>query len=292
MFLLPASLPAEAAEELKDVALCLLRRDALWQWDAGFCHALGSSLADRCLPKPRTVACSQTGRVLQSLFLLLAFSVRCLEIRLFQGGPGQRLVPASLHLHLLSLVVATCHASSYWTMSKAYQYLASWSLGQFLLVTQGDLQDKVFFLQLLKTEARKILVLVSRAFPEDRGKQSPLASHRERELSLQVHLAATGIQLFASAVLELLCLDCRRVSAEVFGQSMPLGKYWRLALQAEPPSAASDYAQGAAQAVLAPVLQGIRWLSQDSQALVLSQITTAFLEVWMEHILAQKIKFR
>ncbi|KAK9398479.1 coiled coil domain-containing protein [Crotalus adamanteus] len=279
-----ACLPVEAAEELKDVALCLLRRDALWQWDAGFCQALGSSLADRCLPKPRTVACSQTGQVLQSLFLLLAFSVRCLEIRLFQGGPGQRLVPASLHLHLLSLVVATCHASSYWTMSKAYQYLASWSLGQFLLVTQGDLQ-------LLKTEARKMLVLVSRAFPEDRGKQSPLASHRERELSLQVHLAATGIQLFASGVLELLCLDCRRVSAEVFGQSMPLGKYWRLALQAEPPSAASDYAQAAAQAVLAPVLQGIRWLSQDSQALVLSQITTAFLEVWMEHILAQKIKF-
>lgn len=54
----------------------------------GFCHALGTSLADRCLPKPRTVACSQTGRVLQSLFLLLAFSVRCLEIRLSQGGPG------------------------------------------------------------------------------------------------------------------------------------------------------------------------------------------------------------
>lgn len=56
-------------------------------------------------------------------------------------------------------------------------------------------KDKSFFLQLLKTEARKMLVLVSRAFPEDRWKQSPLASHRERELSLQVHLAATGIQV-------------------------------------------------------------------------------------------------
>lgn len=56
-------------------------------------------------------------------------------------------------------------------------------------------KNKSFFLQLLKTEAGKMLVLVSRAFPEDRGKQSPLASHRERELSLQVHLAATGIQV-------------------------------------------------------------------------------------------------
>ncbi|XP_032079688.1 coiled-coil domain-containing protein 142 isoform X2 [Thamnophis elegans] len=279
-----ACLPAEAAEALKEGALCLLKRDALWQWDPGFCHALGASLVDRCLPKPTTVACSQTGQVLQSLFLLLAFSMRCLESQPFPGGPGQRQVPASLHLHLLSLAVATCRASSYWTMSKAYQYLASWSLGQFLLVAQGDLQ-------LLKTEARKMLVLVSRAALEDGGKQGPVASHRERELSLQLHLAATSIQLFANDVLELFCADCRRVSAEVFRQAMPLGKYWRLALQAEPPSAASEYAQAAAQAILAPALQGVRWLPQDSQALVLSRVTTAALEAWMEHILAQKIKF-
>lgn len=200
--------------------------------------------------------------------------------------------------------------------------------------------------------------------------------------SRAAHPTLSRPQLFASGVLELLCLDCRRVSAEVFRQSMPLGRYWRLALLAgtcagkedqgflckagpwrfvqagqpcssnrqealhilahalllqaawggfadrpegpggagagqagcrrgkvgncppltvsalahpalaEPPTAASEYAQAAAQAVLAPVLQGIRWLSQDSQALVLSQVTTAFLEVWMEHILAQKIKFR
>lgn len=38
-------------------------------------------------------------------------------------------------------------------------------------------------------------MLVSRAFLEDRWKQSPLASHRERELSLQVHSATTSIQV-------------------------------------------------------------------------------------------------
>lgn len=54
----------------------------------GFCHALGTSLVDRCFPKPTTVACSQTGQVLQSLFLLLAFSMRCLEMQPFHGGPG------------------------------------------------------------------------------------------------------------------------------------------------------------------------------------------------------------
>lgn len=51
-------------------------------------------------------------------------------------------------------------------------------------------------------------------------------------LSRAAHPTLSRPQLFASGVLELLCLDCRRVSAEVFGQSMPLGKYWRLALQA------------------------------------------------------------
>lgn len=61
---------------------------------------------------------------------------------------------------------------------------------------------------------------------------------------------------------------------------------------AEAPSAPSEYARAAAQTVLAPVLQGLRGLSCDAQALVLSQVTAAFLEVWMDHILAQKIKFR
>ncbi|KAM6441123.1 coiled-coil domain-containing protein 142 isoform 2-T2 [Liasis olivaceus] len=279
-----ACLPPEAAEELKDVALHLLKRDVLWQWDPGFCHALGTSLVDKCLPKPTTVACSQTGQFLQRLFLLLAFSMRCLDTQPRSGDPGNRLLPASLPLQMLSLAVATSHASSYWAMSKAYQYLASWSLSQFLLVTQGDLQ-------LLKTEAKKMLALVGRIFLEDKWKQSPLASHQERELSLQVHAAATSIQLFANDVLELFYLDCKRVSAEVFGQSMPLGKYWRLALQEEVPSAPSEYAQAASQTVLAPVLRGIQWLSRDAQAVVLSQVTTAFLEAWMGHILAQKIKF-
>ncbi|XP_025032860.1 coiled-coil domain-containing protein 142 isoform X1 [Python bivittatus] len=279
-----ACLPLEAAGELKDAALHLLKLDILWRWDPGFCHALGTSLVDKCLPKPTTVACSQTGQLLQRLFLLLAFSMRCLDTQPCSGDPGNRLLPASLPLQLLSLAVATSHASSYWATSKAYQYLASWSLSQFLLVTQGDLQ-------LLKTEAKKMLVQVGRIFLEDKWKQSPLASHQERELSLQLHAAATSIQLFANDVLELFYLDCKRVSAEVFGQSMPLGKYWRLALREEVPSAPSEYAQAASQTVLAPVLQGIRWLSRDAQAVVLSQVMTAFLEAWMGHILAQKIKF-
>ncbi|XP_070612813.1 coiled-coil domain-containing protein 142, partial [Erythrolamprus reginae] len=274
-----AALPAEAVEALRDGALGLLERDAVGQWDVGFCRTLGASLVDRCVAKPTPGACSRTGQELQSLLGLLTSRLRRLGTQPLQGGPGQCLAPAGLPLRLLPLVVATCHACSYWTLSRACQHLAAWSLGPFLLVAQGDLQ-------LLKTGSGKMLVLVSRACLEN-----PRASHWERELGLQVQSAAASIQLFEQEALASFCVGVRRVSAEVFGQAMPLGKYWRLALQAEPPSAASEYAQAAAQAVLAPVLQGVQGLSQDSQALVLSQATTAFLEVWMEHILAQKVRF-
>ncbi|KAJ6658537.1 hypothetical protein lerEdw1_019924 [Lerista edwardsae] len=235
----------------------------------GFCHVLGSGLTDKCVvsPAPGTgSACSLTAQCLRSLYPPLAFSLRCLDAQR-ASSPGSLLVPTGLRLELLSLLVATSHASCYWVMSKAYQHLASWSLGQFLLVTQGDLQASGM------------------------GTQSPLVSQQERDLSLQIHTTATRIQLFDSDVLQLFSSDCKRMSAEIFGQTMPLGKHWRLALRTELPSAPSEYAAAAAQTVLGQVLQGIQLLPRDAQGPALGQVTTAFLEAWMEHILAQKIKF-
>ncbi|XP_033017055.1 coiled-coil domain-containing protein 142 isoform X2 [Lacerta agilis] len=279
--------PQESMEELKALALQLLMRDVLQHWDQGFCQALGSSLTDKCLAKPgqsTEMACSRTAQLLQSLYLPLAFSLQCLGSQPTESTVGS-LVPCGLHLRLLSLSLATAHSSCYWVMSKAYQYLASWSLNQFLLVTQGDLQ-------LLKAEADRMSTLVSTAFPEGRKKQSPLLSGQEQELSQQIHSTASSVQLFANKVLTLFSLDCKRMSAEIFSQTMPLGKHWRLALRTELPPSPSEYASAAAQSVLGQVLLGIQLLPQDAQGPALSQVTTAFLEAWMDHILAQKIKFR
>ncbi|CAI5785020.1 Coiled-coil domain containing 142 [Podarcis lilfordi] len=281
-----ACVPRESAEELKALALHLLTRDVLQYWDQGFCQALGSSLTDKCLGKPAQsteVACSQTAQLLQSLYLPLAFSLQCLDSQPTDSTAGS-LVPSGLHLRLLSLSLATAHSSCYWVMSKAYQYLASWSLNQFLLVTQGDLQ-------LLKAEATRMSALVSTAFPEGRKQQSPLLSGQEQELSQQIHSTASSVQLFANQVLTLFSLDCKRMSAEIFSQTMPLGKHWRLTLRTELPPSPSEYALAAAQSVLGQVLLGIQLLPQDAQGPALSQVTTAFLEAWMDHILAQKIKF-
>lgn len=40
------------------------------------------------------------------------------------------------------------------------------------------------------------------------------------------------------------------------------------------------------------MLQGAQLLPRDAQAPALARVTTAFLEAWMDHILAQRIKFR
>ncbi|XP_028600436.2 coiled-coil domain-containing protein 142 isoform X2 [Podarcis muralis] len=281
-----ACVPRESAGELKALALHLLTWDVLQYWDQGFCQALGSSLTDKCLAKPAQsaeVTCSQTAQLLQSLYLPLAFSLQCLDSQPTESTAGS-LVPSGLHLRLLSLSLATAHSSCYWVMSKAYQYLASWSLSQFLLVTQGDLQ-------LLKAEATRLSALVSTAFPEGRKQQSPRLSGQEQELSQQIHSTASSLQLFANQVLTLFSLDCKRMSAEIFSQTMPLGKHWRLTLRTELPPSPSEYASAAAQSVLGQVLLGIQLLPQDAQGPALSQVTTAFLEAWMDHILAQKIKF-
>lgn len=39
-------------------------------------------------------------------------------------------------------------------------------------------------------------------------------------------------QLFAGDVLKMFSTDCKRMSAEIFDQTMPLGKHWRVGLRA------------------------------------------------------------
>ncbi|KAK1190983.1 CC142 protein, partial [Pygoscelis papua] len=175
-------------------------------------------------------------------------------------------------------------------------------------------------LQLLKMETDRLVVLVSGTFPEPGDAPPPLPpaplSHRERQLCQQIRSVAASIQLgtagggggagchpgspplcpppllFAGDVLKMFSTDCKRVSAEIFDQTMPLGKHWRVGLRADLPSSPSAYAAAAAQAVLGQALQGARLLPRDAQAPTLARVTTAFLEAWMDHILARRIKFR
>ncbi|NXY88280.1 CC142 protein, partial [Alcedo cyanopectus] len=197
--------------------------------------------------------------------------------------------PPCPRLQVLSRCVATAQAGCQWLVGRACRYLAAWALPQFLLVTQGDLQ-------LLKTETDRLVLLVSGTFPEPGDSPPGLspnpASPWELQLCRQLRSVATSIQLFSGDVLKMFSTDCKRMSAEIFDQTMPLGKHWRVGLRPELPTSPSAYAAAAAQAVLGQVLQGAQLLPRDAQAPALARVTTAFLEAWMDHILAQRIKFR
>ncbi|NXH17247.1 CC142 protein, partial [Bucco capensis] len=194
-------------------------------------------------------------------------------------------------LQVLSRCVATAQAGCGWLMGRACRYLAAWALPQFLIITQGDLQ-------LLKTETDRLVLLLSETCLEPRDTSDPPGppptppSPQELQLCQQLCSVASNIQLFSGDVLRMFSSDCKRMSAQIFDQTMPLGKHWRVGLRSDVPCSPSAYAAAAAQAVLGQVLQGAQLLPRDAQAPTLARVTTAFLEAWMDHILAQRIKFR
>ncbi|NXM65783.1 CC142 protein, partial [Serilophus lunatus] len=204
------------------------------------------------------------------------------------GGP-------SLRLQVLGRCLAGVAAAHAWLTGRAGRYLAAWALPQFLLLTQGDLQ-------VLKAETEQLVLQVHRTFPQpgdahgdthgDTLPEPPSVSPWELQLCQQIYVVANNIQLFSGDVLRMFSTSCKRLSAEIFDQTMPLGRHWRLGPRAELPSCPSAYAAAAVQAVLGQVLQGAQALPRDAQAPTLAQVTTAFLEAWMDHILTRRIKFR
>lgn len=281
-----ARVPQECREELGRLSLSLLCRGALQGWDTGFTRALGSALSDKCSGEAVPVSGpvrSRTATLLHRLYPALALALRCLH-----PLPDLPRGPPCLRLQVLGCCLATAQAAHSWLTGRACRYLAAWALPQFLLITQGDLQ-------LLKMETDKLVLLVNGTFPEpgDVSPPLPLAvmSHQELQLCQHIRSTATSIQLFSGDVLKMFSTGCKRMSAQIFHQTMPLGKHWRLSLRPELPTCPSAYAAAAAQTVLGQVLQGARLLPRDAQAAAMARGTTAFLEAWMEHILEHRIRF-
>ncbi|XP_064275182.1 coiled-coil domain-containing protein 142 isoform X2 [Passer domesticus] len=289
-----ARVPAECREELGRLCLQLLCRSVLCSWDTDFTRALGSGLSDKCLETPGGSpgpGCSRTAQQLRCLFPALALALRCL--RLLPPRPHAPPGGLCLRLQVLGRCLAAVAAAHAWLTGRAGRYLAAWALPQFLLLTQGDLQ-------VLKAEAEQLVLQASRTFPEPgdipgdsppEPLPSPPGSPWELQLCRQIRDVANSIQLFSGDVLWMFSTSCKRLSAEIFDQTMPLGRHWRLGPRAELPSSPSAYAAAAVQAVLGQVLQGAQALPHDAQVPTLARVTTAFLEAWMDHILTRRIKF-
>ncbi|XP_054872346.1 coiled-coil domain-containing protein 142 isoform X4 [Amphiprion ocellaris] len=293
--------PKECKTMLEDVSLYLLIITAHSHWDYVVCRSLGSSLKDQCLANQGTnfvmPTSKQDGSVMNSLtmehFLLLPppllSSLCCHHVNSGALGPLS-LFPSrfTLRRQTVSLVLASVQLSTVWVMSKAYQFLSSWSLNKFLLITQGDLNMVRESLEMMVHQT-KCLVMNS-----DSNHHSTFRNHNELLLGQQTEVldrAVSELQTFSSLVLKTFSSDCKRMAGEIFERTMPSAVHWRPSNRADFPSSPSEYASLAAQTVIGQVLEGVAPLSDDARVQALSITMTAFMEAWMEHILKQKIKF-
>ncbi|XP_051277169.1 uncharacterized protein ccdc142 isoform X2 [Dicentrarchus labrax] len=296
-------LPKEWRTMLEDFSLYLLAITAHAQWDYVLCRSLGTALKDKCLrdvdqgSKSVMPSSEQNGGVMMSVtmehFLLLSppllSSMHCHHSK--SGASGSCSVfPSRLTLQrqTVSLALTTVQLSTVWVMSKAYQFLSSWSLNKFLLITQGDIKVLRESLQMMVHQTKSLMM---NSYSDH---HSTLHNHNQLLLRQQLEAldkAVSELQTFSSLMLQTFSSDCKRMSGEIFEQTMPSAVHWRPSLRTGISSSPSEYASLAAQTVIGQVLEGVAPLSDEARVQALSITMTAFMEAWMEHILKQKIKF-
>ncbi|XP_056099048.1 uncharacterized protein ccdc142 isoform X1 [Rhinichthys klamathensis goyatoka] len=266
--------PEECKESLSSFCSHVLSTAAFSRWDEMMCVSLGSGLKEKCVPAVKHERC--VVRTATMDLILQLFPPLHTVLKLLPGERGSRSLRET-HLGLLCRSVVTVQASTLWVMSKAYQFLASWSLSKFLLVTQGDLKD-------LKDSVESLVQLAAAV-----GRDSDQRLVVQHTASLAQ--ALTHLQAFSDLVLRTFSMDCKKMSVEIFQQTMPSAKHWRISHRTELPSRPSEYAACAAQSVIGQVMESIQTLPDEARVPALAEATTAFMEAWMEHILTQKIKF-
>ncbi|XP_030621217.1 uncharacterized protein ccdc142 [Chanos chanos] len=275
------NIPAECKKEMIGFCTQILTNAAFLAWDEAMCASLGSSLKDKCLPETENdgsaVRTATMNHILQLFPPLMCVLQHLQQTSDSNSGECDARTFRFRHMGSLSRSVATIQSSTFWIMSKAYQFLASWSLTKFLLVTQGDLKALKAAVESLAQGAEAALT----------GADHSLITQH----AAQLRQGVTELQAFSELVLKIFSMDCKKMSVEIFEQTMPSGRHWRVNCKTELPSSPSEYAASAAQSVIGQVLEGVQPLSDEARIPALTEAMTAFMEAWMEHILKQKIKF-
>lgn len=266
--------PGECKESLSNFCSHVLSTAAFTRWDEMMCVSLGSGLKEKCVPAVKHERCAVRTATMDLILQLFPPLHTVLQLLHGERGSGSL---RETRLGLLCRSVVTVQASTVWVMSKAYQFLAAWSLSKFLLVTQGDLKD-------LKDSVESLVQLTGAV-----GRDSDQRLIVQQTASLSQ--ALTHLQAFSDLVLRNFSMDCKKMSVEIFQQTMPSAKHWRISHRTEFPSRPSEYAACAAQSVIGQVMESIQTLPDEARVPALAEATTAFMEAWMEHILKQKIKF-
>ncbi|XP_059821570.1 uncharacterized protein ccdc142 isoform X1 [Hypanus sabinus] len=288
-------LPSDCEPFVKDLCVSMWSRIALIHWDQVFCSTLGSILKDKCFPDPETKGATQRSRT-AGLFLAL-FHPLCITLTwLMEQAQNQgssngavcKLVVPSILVRTLSHCITTLQTSSHWLMTKGFQFLSSWSMNQFLLLTQGDLK-------ILEVMTSKMLQLAETFCVEEnhiQGIHQSLLQAEVKSLVKELGCAAAIFSTFSVKALTVFSTKCRKMALEIFEQTMPVGRQWRVNYRSVVlPSKSNEYATAAVHAIFGQVLEGIHQLPEDAQIIPLTEALTAFVEAWMDHILKEKIKF-
>ncbi|XP_045302510.1 coiled-coil domain-containing protein 142 isoform X7 [Leopardus geoffroyi] len=259
-----ASLPQECEKELASLCRNLFHQSLIWNWDQGFCQALGSAGEDQSSRPPS----SHTTELLQQLFPPLLDALQQPRSGLLLCQPPD---PAPLALGLCTL-----QTTLLWFLGRTQQHLAAWAPDSFLLLIQKDLPP-------LLLEAAALSRLAS---------EESLSLEVEQQLGLEIQKLTAQIQLLPEESLSLFFQECHKQATQGFELYMPRGRYWRHRLSPELPSIPSEYAGLVVRTVLEPVLQGLQGLPPQAQAPALGQALTAILGAWLDHILRHGIRFR
>ncbi|XP_078810053.1 coiled-coil domain-containing protein 142 isoform X3 [Oryzias latipes] len=283
-------LPDEYQAMLEELGLHVKVLCSHAHWDQGVCRTLCSSLRDKCVVPhesgvPPSVDRRNLSQTMESFLQLppsLLWSLHSPQSGLQVSGAAN-LNPhmSDLQSRTVSMVLASVQLSTVWVVSKAFQFLSSWSLHKFLLITQGDLE---MLMESVEEMMRQLLRL-------DVNRQPSICSLQLGQQLVALKEAASELQVFSSLVLKTFSVACKQMSEEIFEQNMPSAGHWRSSKLTGFPSNPSTYAALAAQTVIGQVLEGVAQLPDEARVRALSVTMTAFMEAWMEHILKERIKF-
>ncbi|XP_048208745.1 coiled-coil domain-containing protein 142 isoform X2 [Perognathus longimembris pacificus] len=269
-----AYLPQECEKELASMCHRLLHQSLIWTWDQGFCKALGSTLRDQSNP----VSASGTAELLQKLFPPLLDGLQELRSGLIlhqSPGPLQCLAAALVGPAPIALGLCTLQTTLVWFLGRAQHHLTTWFPGSFLLLIQKDLPP-------LLHEVETLSNLTS---------EESIALEVEQQLGLEIQKLTAQMKLLPEESLTIFFQECHKRATQGFKLHMPRGRYWRLHLCPELPSAPSEYAGMVVRSVLEPILQGLQGLPPQAQAPALSHALTAILGAWLDYILTHGIRF-
>ncbi|GAB1599547.1 uncharacterized protein LOC115219716 isoform X2 [Argonauta hians] len=266
---------------------------AIGCWDNCVCKVEGLRTVDKCYPCPLGTGdyITKTGLQLkdtyQPLLTSLENCVECLNSSSGRESSLQKSVadPTRILSLFTRLQTTACIALS-WCYSKTHEFLASWSIGSFILVTQTDLK--------ILSDETKRAVCITQALCTNLSLYNSLHNAYIHSALTEVYHELENInsqlQSLSGSVMKLFSENCGKISLQFFQNNMPGGKIWR-SKSIDYSIEQQDYIEHALETILEPVVEGVSKLRVTSQLSVISMATVAMCEAWTDFILKEKIKF-